>query len=184
MVKNIVYFESPGPQNTEETLKAARARADENGIKQVVVASTYGETGKKAVEIFPPSEFNLVVVTISMGFEKEGWIMPKEAREELIRSGAKVLTATHALGDDVNSAFGFTAPNLVIAETLRKFGQGMKVAVEIVLMAADAGLLEMDKEVVSIAGTDRGADTALVVRPAYTRRFNELRILEIIAKPR
>jgi len=184
VVKDIVYFDRPGRENTEETLKAARARAEMNGIRQVVVASTYGETGKKALEFFPPSDFNLVVVTISMGFEEEGWVMPKEMREELAKAGAKVLTATHALGDDLNSAFGFPAPNLVAAETLRRFGQGMKVAVEIALMAADAGLLDMDKEVISIAGTDRGADTAIVLRPAYPRKFNQLRISEIIAKPR
>jgi hypothetical protein len=56
--------------------------------------------------------------------------------------------------------------------------------VEIVLMAADAGLIPMDREVVAIAGTDGGADTALVVDPAYPRRMLDLKIKEVIAKPR
>jgi hypothetical protein len=60
----------------------------------------------------------------------------------------------------------------------------MKVAVECVLMAADAGLLEMEGEVVSVAGTDRGADTAIVCKPAYARTFLELEIREVLAKPR
>ncbi|MEM2970188.1 MAG: hypothetical protein QXR63_04550 [Candidatus Bathyarchaeia archaeon] len=60
----------------------------------------------------------------------------------------------------------------------------MKVAVEIVLMAADAGLIPVDKEVIAIAGTGTGADTAIVVQPAYSRKFLDLKIKEIIAKPR
>jgi hypothetical protein len=51
-------------------------------------------------------------------------------------------------------------------------------------MAADAGLLDMSKEVISIAGTGSGADTAIVCKPAYPRTFHQLQILEILAKPR
>jgi len=56
--------------------------------------------------------------------------------------------------------------------------------VECVLMAADAGLLDMSQEVIAIAGTDNGADTAIVCRPAYPRTFHELEIREVLAKPR
>jgi len=59
----------------------------------------------------------------------------------------------------------------------------MKVAVEVALMAADAGLISVVGDVIAIAGTDRGADTAIVVRPSYTRKFLDLKIKEIIAKP-
>ena len=60
----------------------------------------------------------------------------------------------------------------------------MKVAVECLLMAADAGLLDMDAEVVSVAGTDSGADTAIICKPAYPRTFLGLEIREVLAKPR
>ncbi len=69
-------------------------------------------------------------------------------------------------------------------DTLYRFGQGMKVCVEIVLMAADAGLIPMDREVMAIAGTAEGTDTCIVVKPAYPRKFYELEIREIVAKPR
>lgn len=68
--------------------------------------------------------------------------------------------------------------------TLRTFGQGMKVALEITAMAADAGLVRTDEEVVSIGGTGRGADTAVVLQPDYTHRFFHLRVKELICKPR
>jgi len=88
----------------------------------------------------------------------------------------------------VNSAFsekyGGKSFSEIVAQTLYRFCQGMKVCVEIVLMAADAGLIPMNKEVLSIAGTGEGADTALIVKPTYARRFTDLQIKEIITKPR
>ena len=40
MEGKIVYFDNPGEENTEEVLRIAKLRADELGIKTVVVAST------------------------------------------------------------------------------------------------------------------------------------------------
>lgn len=184
MERKIVYFETPGKVNTDLTLKLARERAEELGIKQIVVASTHGYTAKKAKNYFADLDVEIIAVTICASFEEEGWVMTPQEREELERMGIKVLTSIHALGDDVNLAFGVKSPNQIVCETLRTFCQGMKVAVEVTLMAADAGLLDMSREVIAIAGTGEGADTAVVIKPAYTRKFNELRIREIIAKPR
>ena len=71
-----------------------------------------------------------------------------------------------------------------MANTLRVFGQGLKVAIEITMMAADAGLVSPEEEVIAIAGTGRGADTAIVVKPANAHNAFALRIKEIICKPR
>jgi len=186
--KEIVYFERSGPENTVETLKLAKERANELGIRDIVVASSHGKTALKAAEFFDPEKNNLVAVTISESFKDFGWNMKPEEKEQLEKRGIKVLTSIHALGDNVGSAFtekyGGLTFERVVRETLYRFCQGMKVAVEIVLMAADAGLIPVDREVIAIAGTDRGADTAIVVQPAYSRRFHELKIKEIIAKPR
>ena len=93
-----------------------------------------------------------------------------------------------ALGDGVGSAFsekyGGRALEEIVRDTLYRFSQGMKVAVECVLMAADAGLLDMDGEVIAVAGTGDGADTAIVCKPAYPRTFHTLEIREVLAKPR
>jgi hypothetical protein len=50
-------------------------------------------------------------------------------------------------------------------------------------MAADAGLLDMKKEVIAVAGTDEGADTAVVIKPAHLSDMFDLYVKEIIAKP-
>jgi hypothetical protein len=70
-----------------------------------------------------------------------------------------------------------------MAWTLRTFGQGTKVAVEIALMAADAGLVRTDEEIISMGGTAKGVDTALVVRPANSYHFFDLKVREVICKP-
>ncbi|MGQ9629553.1 MAG: pyruvate kinase alpha/beta domain-containing protein [bacterium] len=188
MEGRVLYFERKGEVNTEATLRAARKRAEELGIRHVVMASTYGGTARKALEVFKGSDIQLVAVTISMGFVEEGWIMEPEVRKELEGKGVKVLTCLHALGDDVSAAFsekwGGHAPNAIVAEVLRRFCQGMKVAVEVAMMAADAGLIPADREVIAVAGTDRGADTAIVLKPACPRKFLDLEIKEILAKPR
>jgi hypothetical protein len=71
----------------------------------------------------------------------------------------------------------------VMAYTLRIFGQGTKVAVEIALMAADAGLVRTGEDVISIGGSGKGADTALVLRPATSSHLFDLRVREVICKP-
>jgi hypothetical protein len=71
----------------------------------------------------------------------------------------------------------------IIAQVLRMFGQGMKVVVEIVAMAADAGVIPVDKDVIAIGGSHRGADTAVVISPANAHRLFDIVVKEIITKP-
>jgi hypothetical protein len=184
MEGKILYFDRPGKANTDATLEVARERAEALGIRQVVVASTHGYTAKRAQQAFVGQKVEVIAVSICAGFEDEGWTMSDEEQAELERLGITVLTSLHSLGDDVNEAFGVRSPNRIVRETLYCFCQGMKVAVEVAVMAADAGLLDMSREVIAIAGTDEGADTALVLRPAYARKFRELEVREILAKPR
>lgn len=188
MEKTITYFEKKGAENTDVTLAAAKKRARELGIKDVVVASTHGGTALKAADAFKDLKPNLVAVSICEGYSEEGWTMTKAERKKLADAGVKVLTTMHALGDGVASAFtekfGGKSIEEVVQQTLYRFGQGMKVCVEVVLMAADAGVIPVDREVMAIAGTSEGADTCIVVKPSYPRKFLDLEIREIVAKPR
>lgn len=181
-----VYFEKEGDINTENVLILAKERAGELGIRSVVVASTSGATGVKASEIF--KGFNLVVVSHSTGFSgKNIQEMSLENKRIIEANGGKVLTSTHALGGigrAVRRKLKTYELEEIIAFTLRTFGEGTKVAIEISLMATDSGLIKTDEELISIAGTDRGADTALVLLPVNTQDFFDLKVLEIICKPR
>ncbi len=184
MEQTILYFDQPGEENTDETLARARARAEQLDIHQIVVASTHGFTAKRARAIFEGYKSRTIAVTIAASYGDEGWTMTTAERQALQKLGIEVLTCTHALGGDVSEAFTPSAPNTIVCETLYTFCQGMKVAVEVALMAADAGLLNMAQEAIAVAGTGNGADTAIVIQPAYSRKFKQLQIREILAKPR
>jgi len=184
--RKTVYFNVSGEQNTDLLLKLVKDYVEAEGIRDIVVASTTGRTGVKASKIL--RGFNVVVVTHHFGMEEPGVSELEETnRERILENGAKILTATHALSGvekAVRKKFGTIQLLELISHTLRLFGEGMKVAVEISLMATDAGLIPADRDVISIAGTSSGADTALRVKPANSARFFDLKIREIIAKPR
>jgi len=183
--KKTVYFREAGAKNTDLLLKIVKNYVEKEEINDIVVASTTGETGVKAAKIFKPR--NIVVVTHHFGFREPGKIeLLEENKREILANGAKVFTGTHALSSverAIRKDFGTLQVLEIIANVLRLMGEGTKVCVEITLMAADAGLIPVDRDVVAIAGTGRGADTALRIKPVSTARFFDLKIREVIAKP-
>jgi uncharacterized protein len=181
-----VYFDQPGHENTAETLRVARARAEQGGIRDIVVASSTGATGVKACELFPG--YNVVVVAGAVGYpEPNARRMPPEHRATLEAHGATVLFAGHAfgmLGRAVHRTFGAMQLDEVIAHALRVVGAGVKVACEVVCMAADAGLIHAGQDVIAIGGTEQGADTAAVIKASNTHTFFDTRVREILCTPR
>ncbi len=180
------YFVNPGPENTEATLKAALERAKMRRIKKILVSSCSGKTAFKALDILG-NAFSLIIVTHVTGFKQpDHQELPDNDRKLLSEKGAAVLTAQHAFGG-VGRAFrnrtGTYQIDEIIAYTLRTFGQGTKVAIEITLMAADAGLIRTNEDVISIGGTISGVDTALLLRGAHSQNFFDLKVKEIICKP-
>ena len=178
------YFhkEKRGSLETDETLRLAKKRADQLGIRSIVVASIRGETARKALKVF--DGYNLVVIT---GVTEENQQrFPTELREEIEEKGGHVITAAHAfgtLGRAVNKRFGVIQVDEIIAHVLRLFSAGVKVALEIACMAVDAGYVRTDEEVISIGGQG-GADSAIVLRPSNTHLLFDSHVLEIICKPR
>jgi hypothetical protein len=180
-----VYFTRPGSGNTARTLELARARAEALGIRKVLVATTGGATGAQAAHALKGLE--VVAVTHSTGFhEPDTQELSAEHRAAIEAAGAQILTCQHAFGGvgrAVRKRLGTYEIEEIIAFTLRTFCEGIKVAAEVTLMAADAGLVRTDEPVIAIAGTGRGADTAAVLKPANAQTFFDLRFLEIICMP-
>ena len=180
------YFLNAGPKNTQATLEAALNRAKMLKTKKILVASCSGKTAFTALDLFG-KDFSLIIVTHVTGFKKPDYQeLPEKDRKLLLERGATVLTAQHAFGG-VGRAFrhktGTYQMDEIIAYALRTFGQGTKVAIEITLMAADAGLVRTYEDVISIGGTVSGVDTALLIRPSNTEKFFDLKVKEIICKP-
>ena len=186
----IVYFAKPGKANTEAVLDTVEACLKRTGIGHVIVASNSGETGMKAVERLKGSGAKVVVVTSHAGFSGEGVLdMDPETERTLERSGARVVRASHALSGverSMSKKLGGSSRVEAISEALRSlFGQGLKVCVEITVMASDSGAVPCgDVEVIAIGGTGQGADTACVIRPAHANSFFKMEIREILGIPR
>ena len=185
METKTVYFAESNREATEATLNLTRARAQELGIKNVVVASTSGETAVRAVDLL--HESRVIVVTHVAGMREANTQEFSDHHRELVESkGGTVLTTAHAfsgISTAMRNKQNMYVLGAIIADTLRIFGQGTKVACEIALMAADAGLIRTDEDVIAIGGSGHGADTALVLRPVNSHRFFDLKVKEILCKP-
>jgi hypothetical protein len=186
MKYEVHYWEKPGRDNTENTIKVALKRAEETGIRHIVVASCVGYTTKLLTE--KAKDLNIVSVAHQAGFRDPGKCeLSREIERGLIEKGVKVYTGTHffgGLGRAVRMKFGGLEVDELTANTLRIFGQGVKVAIEIAIMAIDAGLIPYDQEVIAIGGTGQGADTAIVCLPRHGKDFFSFEVREIICKPR
>ncbi|HCC00059.1 MAG TPA: hypothetical protein DEP42_02365 [Ruminococcaceae bacterium] len=179
-----MIFSKTGKENTEKVLKTAIDAARTHHIETMVIASSLGETMKQ----LPPHDgLQIICVTHQFGFPKAGELeFPAETRKMLEAKGIHVLTATHVLSGlevGLNKKYGGFFPPQIMADTLRMFGQGTKVCVEIAVMAMDAGLLPYGKPVVAVGGTGRGADTAMILTPAPTGEILNVRIHEMLCKP-
>lgn len=165
-----------------------RGALRETGYRHLVIASTTGSTGLLFSDAFKNTGLNLVVVTHSAGFKGPNTFeVPGDIMEKIRANGAKVYTGTiltHSIETALYSKFNGVYPAMLIAQSLRRFGEGAKVCCEIVMMASDAGLVPEGEEVIAVAGTGYGADTVMVLKSAVSKRFLELRVLEILAKPR
>jgi uncharacterized protein len=181
------YYRKPGKANTRDVLQAAGRRAGELGIKMALVPSVSGETALAAIEVLGGA-LQITAITHVAGFDEPNvQEMGADSRRRLESAGVRIFTGQHAFGGvgrAVRNKLGTYQVDEIMAFTLRTFGQGTKVAVEIALMAADAGLVRTDEDIISMGGTGKGVDTALVIRPSNSFRLFELKVREVICKPR
>jgi len=183
------YFKAGGPQNTRKALELGRNRAKQLGIKTVLIPSTSGKSGVEALDVFKGKNMQLVIVTHHFGFKDRGkWEMDPKHVEALTKGGACIFAASHALSGVERSFRGqFQGISLVeaIGQTLKHvFGQGIKVAIEISIMCADAGFAPADEDILAFGGTGTGIDTAVILRPSHMNSLFDLKVREIVAMPR
>ena len=191
MERPVIYFDDVGEQNTEEVVKASARRAEELGIKHIVIASTGGSTAIKMAKEIEGSDIKLICITHQYGLKEGGkWEMDEDNLKVLEDMGVLVTTQSHMFSGverAIQKRIGGASRADVISDTLRAvFGKGFKVAIEVAMMAADSGHIPVskDKEIIAIGGTRHGADVAVVLRPAHSSDFFGNQVREIIAMPR
>jgi hypothetical protein len=185
--RETVYFTEPGKKNTAHTLRVAREKTSAYDIKRLLIASTLGHTIRLALEVFDGVDVQFIVV----GGRRNQF--PSELLEELQAGGHVVV---------FHAECGLQYPDIAW-EILRRFSEGMKVCVQMALIASDLGILPVGEEVIAVAGTGRedfpaggGADTAIVVETVRSGDFFKLdlpqsqtkiigrKIKEILCRPR
>jgi len=199
-VKRIIYFETPGSHNTDRVVDAVKERIKEGDIKHVVVASISGRTALKVAEELKDMAVSVVCVSgcpswvVQSGVEYP--FVKRETREKLEKLDVVIVDTMPSTlsGDTIDygiARYGYIPASWVIAETLEAVGgYGLKTAVEAVLMATDSAAVPASTNVIAMAGTDKGADTAIVAKSTFSpwvfssNSARRLQVLEIIAMPR
>ncbi len=170
--RTVDYFAESGSHNTEEVIETVKKRTTNGDIKTVIVASTSGETGLKFARALKGT-----AEIIAVSHEE----MSPTHKRQIAECGGKAFDKTHlALHtegmDDVR-------------KTYYTFGQGFKVAVEVILIASDKGGVKLYEDVIGVGGTGNGADTAIIARATTSKevftedKSKKLEIREILAMP-
>jgi len=186
----VTYFEKSGPQNTNRALEIAKKYAEEFNIKDIVLASTTGSVAEKASQFFNPNEYNVVIITHAYYFVNSSirQEFPEDKLKELKNKGLKIHIGTHAMSG-IERGLRIKKDAWIFVDMLAKmlgwhFSQGVKVCIEIASTAVDAGLIpDLERNIIVVGGTGKGADTVCLIKPAPTSEFKELRVKAILAKP-
>ncbi|MHA1351057.1 MAG: pyruvate kinase alpha/beta domain-containing protein [Promethearchaeota archaeon] len=186
----VTYFEKGGPHNTDKALEIAKKYADQFGIKDIVIASTTGTSAEKAAKIFNPKDYNIMIVTHAYYFVNNTirQEFPEENLNRLKELGLNFHIGTHSMSG-IERGIRLKKEAWQFVDLLAKmlgyhFSQGVKVCIEISATICDAGLIpDLERDIIAIGGTGRGADTVCLIKPAPTSDFKNLRVKAILAKP-
>jgi len=160
----ITYFEVSGKENVDRTLELVKRLAEEHGFKNVIIASTTGFTAEKAYDVFR----NMDVTLTFVGTERNRF--PIDLLKKLEEKRHHVCFSRE---------ISYDYPELAKL-AYRRFSQGVKVAVELAMIAAEKGFVSTEEDVICVGKWD----TALIIKPSKSDNFSELKVRELICMPR
>jgi hypothetical protein len=190
IARDMFYFDVHGEVNTRKTIELAHERATLLGIDKAVVASETGLSALEALKVFKGME--VIVVSSAAGTQVQGTaigdlqigIPDEEIHRQLLEGGTKVVRGTDPFWN-LSAHTQIVDAGKLGMMFLKTLTSGLHVCMTAVLEATDAGYLKTGEEVVAMAGSWIGLDTAIVARAANSVRFfDEFEVLELICKPR
>jgi hypothetical protein len=175
-IAQIRYFDKPGAANTDALIEAVNERLKAGDIKQVVVATNTGATALRAAELITVPDVRI------FGVHHQSAQWGRHAKPDPDKLAKACELGVTFIPDSPPVTY-FRQIQGESADTLRHLGQGVKVATEVVLMAAQTRLIEPGSLVIGVGGTGRGADAAIVCTAAIPTEIGKLFIREVLAKP-
>jgi hypothetical protein len=127
---------------------------------------------------------------MSDGLKRIPMEIPYQTRIQLEQMGVTVIRGTIPFfgpSFSMRIHLGHITSLDIMAKTLELFSPGTLVGMECVLMAVDAGVIPEGIPVICCAGTERGLDTAWIVRSSASAQIfhpeRGFRYIELLAKP-
>lgn len=183
---NAYYGSGTKEEVTRETLSLAFSTAIREKIRNVLISSTTGFSADIAL-MEVPDEVTLIIVTHSHGYVNNGESeFPEALKNKVNETRHKLLTATHAfkgLEGYLQKKYGGISLSQSFADGLRLLSPGLKVLIEISIMACDSGLLTVGDFIVSCGGSHRGLDTSAIIKPTTSHHIDKFRFGRLISFP-
>ena len=168
--KSISYFGTKGKDNTADLAGIVVKRLEKGDISAVAVATTSGRTALAVAEAVGRRK-----PVFGVNFQNSTKLDP-DLKRKAEEAGA-VFMPDEPAAKYIKEIAGHSP------DSFRCFGQGMKVAVEVIMQSVEVGHIAAGDLVIGIGGTSWGADVAIVARAAGGDNLSGLWISEILAKP-
>jgi len=195
--RSVFFFSQPGGDNTPQVIQVVRSRIREGDITKILVAS---ESGRLALEFKKELPKQTVVCVTYDRETRRMYKKPELLKKKLAASGITIVdTVKEPLTRGLVFRNWWRGRNIVLpGESADLFwmtlicvgGHGLRTAVEIVFMAVEAQVVQTGEKVLSVAGTGRGADSALVMKASKfedavgRHPLSRMKIEEILAMPK
>jgi hypothetical protein len=146
-------------------------RIKEGDVRAVVVATTSGASALAVAEAMPKG-----VSVYGISHQPTDRVDP-EIKEKAQALGAVFLPDEPAVMylKDIDGH---------VPDAFRRLGQGMKVAIEVAMQAVETGFIDPGTGVISLGGSSKGIDTAIVIKASGPQSFSDVWVSEILAKPK
>ncbi len=194
MKRAVSYFAEHGPQNTEGVIEAVVERLQEGDLSTLVVASTSGRTALKFAQQIESKSVRIICVSDPPQADSYPGISP-ESRKLLEGLGGLIVdrvpysSTAYSWGASEN-VYGALDLRVLFFDAFRIVGgNGLKVAIEVGLMATDGGAVQPGQRLIAVGGTSEGADTAIVMKAAFSQNLmakdptKRPEVYEILAMP-
>jgi uncharacterized protein len=209
-------FDRPGPVNTDEVIDIVEkfsspykhvVVASITGDSALKLAARI--KNKNIVCVTCPQGMNWEVDGMAAGpfaevpelrLIRDSWVfqglktvpmnIPDGIRSRLESSGVSIIRGTIPLfGPSLSLRLHLNQTNSldIIAKSLELISTGTLVGMECVMMAVDAGIVPENEKILALAGTERGLDTAWIVRSCASANLfhpsKGFKFIELLAKP-